>query len=195
MHLFYMSPLANVAKAKGVTQGMLNALLDDLQAHGVCLTSYGNVLGEASLFSRRDYERVRKNGEALRLEGVRQIMGKALQLYRRSGEFNETFESRALRSLYLEGEAWLFPVPPQGAGTPPIIDAALLGHGEFVAALILLGVPALFTGGTGCAFKCAVPESILEELNLARAEFTEASRLESFLFDDECGEETEEGGH
>lgn len=190
MRVLYVFPMARLApRRRPLTQGTLNALLDDLQRHGICLTSYGNVCGAESLVARSEYQRMRKENTALDLDGVRRVMEKALDAFTVTRKWNREFGSRALRAVYMEAETWLFSTRAQDAEGRPPVDAAMLGHGEFVAALMLLGVPAEFTGGTGCALKCAFRDTLTADLALARAECCEARRIDRLLLAGESEEE------
>lgn len=171
----------HLAEPYGATDDNVAALVAWLAQRGVLLTSYGNVRGCGSLATQEEFWALSARRQCLHVAGVRRIMNNC-GCVKPAGRWNRDQPSRALRVLYLETERWLLPVClPERLGADPA-DVHVLGHGEFIAAMLMLGYSARFDAAadTGCLFKCRIVPGTEAAIQRARA-IAEEARSEPIL--------------
>lgn len=137
-----------------VTPGAIECMLDALSRRGILLTSYGNVgSGSESLVSPEEYWQLRNKRACLDTDGIRYVLERVARMVTENGgTWNQEWSSRALRAIFMQGE--------------PAADAAIVGHGEFIAAMLFHGFAAMFTPDTetDCLFKVSPSKRFLQSL-------------------------------
>ena len=97
--------------------------------------------------------RIRNKRACLDTDGIRYVLERVARMVTENGgTWNQEWSSRALRAIFMQGE--------------PAADAAIVGHGEFIAAMLFHGFAAMFTPDTetDCLFKVSPSKRFLQSL-------------------------------